>query len=269
MSRLKHDSIDVTVNYRMRIYESYVTARDMPLAPATAAGLRPRLPYLRRIIERHFPPERGSAILELGCGHGALLYALQRARSWNAKGVDGSPEQVNAARKLGIDGVREGGVMETLEATTASSLDVVVAFDLIEHFTKSELIPLVDEVQRVLRPGGQWIIHTPNAEGPFGSRMRYWDFTHEVAFTRVSITQLLKSSGFAQVFCHEDRPVPHGLKSLIRALAWRLIRVGLRAYVAIETGSWDGDMIFSQNLLVVAVKATPGGSASRSTQHYS
>jgi len=141
--------------------------------------------------------------------------------------------------------------MSALAITATGSVDVVVAFDLIEHFTKEELLPLVDEVYRVLRPRGRWIIHAPNAEGPFGGRIRYGDFTHELAFTRVSIAQLLKASGFASARSYEDQPVPHGLKSAARLVLWKLIRVGLLFYIAIETGAFDRDAVFSQNLLAI------------------
>lgn len=238
-----------TQSYRQRIYQSYVSARDQSLAPDSLDGLRPRLPYLRRLVRLHLPPDRQCSILELGCGYGALLYALREAGYENARGVDGSPEQVAAAQRLGIPGVESGDLMEWLAATDAASLDVVIAFDVIEHFCKSELIPLVDEVHRVLK-----IIHAPNAEGPFAGRMRYWDFTHELAFSRASLDQLLRASGFASVEVHEDRPVPHGPISIIRAALWRCIRVGLLAYIAVETGELDRRAIFSHNLLAIAYR---------------
>jgi cyclopropane fatty-acyl-phospholipid synthase-like methyltransferase len=203
-------------------------------------------------VGRHFPTDRNAAILELGCGHGALLHVLRGTGYTNARGVDGSPEQVAAARRLGVAGVEQGDLLSALAATHNASLDVVVAFDVIEHFTKDELVALVDEVFRVLRPGGRWIIHAPNAEGPFGGRMRHWDFTHELAFTRASLTQLLMSSGFTRVACYEDRPVPHGVKSAVRAALWALIRAGLLLILAVETGAFQKAAIFSQNLLAVA-----------------
>jgi SAM-dependent methyltransferase len=169
-----------------------------------------------------------------------------------ATGVDWADEQVRAARDLGIAGVELGDVMSALAATPKGSVDVLVTFDLIEHFTKGELVALIDEAYRVLCPTGRWIIHVPNAEAPFGARMRYWDFTHELAFTRTSLAQLLKASGFATVQCYEDEPVPHGLRSVARFLLWKLIRLGLLFYIAVETGAFDRGAVFSQNLLAVA-----------------
>jgi cyclopropane fatty-acyl-phospholipid synthase-like methyltransferase len=240
--------------YRERIYGAYVSGRNEALAPAAIEGMAPRLPYLRRMITRCMPADRNATILDIGCGHGAILYALQQAGYSHASGVDGSAEQVEAAARLRIPGVKQGDLMQVLAALPHASLDVVIAFDVIEHFTKTELISLVDEVHRVLKASGRWIIHVPNAESPFGSRILFGDYTHEQGFTRTSLGQLLRSSGFARVYCFEDSPVPHGLKSAIRAMGWRVIRAAMLAWIAIETGSLDRRAVFSQNLLAVARK---------------
>jgi len=242
------------INYRARIYNTYVNARQQALAPESLAGLKPRLPMLQKLVREHFPPDLNAVILDLGCGHGALIHVARQMGYRNLHGVDGSPEQVAAAQRLGIEGVEQGDVLEALARQPDESLNCVVAFDLIEHFTKDELSGLVDEVCQVLRPGGRWIIHTPNAESPFGNRMLFGDFTHELAFTRTSISQLLLSSGFSRVECYEDRPVPHGLKSAVRWVLWQCIRGLLRFYLAAETGDTGRDAIFSQNFLVVALK---------------
>lgn len=240
--------------YRERIYSGYVSARPEALAPPTLDGLRPRQAYLDKLIDAHFPSDRGSVMLELGCGHGALVHFAQRKGYMRMEGVDGAAQQVEAAIRLGIRHVRCADVMETLRATADGSLDAVIAFDLIEHFTRDELIGLVDEVHRVLRGGGRWIVHVPNGESPFGGRIRYGDLTHELAFTRTSISQLLLSSGFGGVQCFEDRPIAHSAASAVRWVLWHGFRAMLRLYLAAETGSVDRHHIFSQNLLAVAVK---------------
>lgn len=240
--------------YRNRIYSYYVNARNLPLAPTTLEELKPRAPYLIKLIHAHFPVDRRSAILDLGCGHGALIHFARLGGYANIRGVDGSPEQVAAAQHLGIKGVEEGDLLAALAAQADESLDVVVAFDVIEHFTRYELTDFVDQVRRVLRSEGLWIIHTLNGESPFCGRIRYGDLTHELAFTRTSISQLLLSSDFSKVQCFEDAPIPHGLKSVVRWGLWQVIRSGLRLYLAAETGDTAENAIFSQNFLTVAVK---------------
>lgn len=236
------------------MYSAYLSGRIAALAPRTVEGLAPRAHQLRRIVRDHFPPDRDSLILELGCGHGALVHYARNEGYRNLRGVDVSPEQVAAAKRLGIAGVDEGDLMETLAELPDCSLHCVVAFDVIEHFTRDEVIGLVDEVRRVLKPTGRWIIHAPNAESPFGMRVRYGDLTHELAFTRTSIAQLLISSGFTEVQCFEDYPEPYSLVRILRWIVWKLIRGGLRIYLAAETGNPSQDAIFSQNFLTIAFK---------------
>lgn len=242
-------------DYRSRLYARYAGAREGAPAPASTADLQPRAAYLTDLIRRHFPADRAARVLDLGCGHGALLHFARRAGYNNLRGVDTSPEQVAAARRLDIHGVELGDVLQTLRGLSEGACDVVVAFDVIEHFTKPEVLEVVDEVRRVLASGGRWILHAPNGESPFAGRIRYGDFTHELAFTHESLSQLLLCSGFSEVRCFEDRPVIHGVVSALRWVSWMCIRALLRFYLAAETGDLAARSIFSQNLLAVAVKA--------------
>jgi len=244
--------IDALPDYRARIYARYLQARQQSLAPASVNEFAPRAPYLRKLLRQHFPADRNAAILDLGCGEGALCHFAQLAGYRNVMGIDRSPAQVTAARRLQIAGVKKGDLLEALHSLPSQSQDMVVAFDVIEHLTKEELLDCVDHVHRVLRPGGKWIIHTPNGESPFAGRARYGDFTHELAFTRASLTQLLLASQFAYIACYEDAPIPHGMKSAVRWLLWKVIRGGLRLYLAVETGAHESECILSQNFLAVA-----------------
>ncbi len=251
---MTNHTTDEIAGFRARVYQGYVHARHEALAPETIAGLEPRAAHLRQLIRRQCPEDKSAAILDVGCGHGALLYFAQSAGYRNIRGVDASPEQVAQAQQLGIEGIRQGDLFEALRSAAAESLDAVIAFDVIEHFTRDELVSFIDEVRRVLKKGGRWIMHTPNGDSPFCSSMRYHDFTHEIAYTRASISQILYSSGFREVRCYEDAPVPHGIKSLGRLVLWKCIRGVLRAYLMVETGAAPANSVFTQNFYVVATK---------------
>jgi 2-polyprenyl-3-methyl-5-hydroxy-6-metoxy-1,4-benzoquinol methylase len=242
------------MDYREKIFAQYVKARQQEIAPPTLEGLQPRSHFINRIIKQHFPKDRNASIVDLGCGHGAFLHFAQKAGYLNILGVDRSPQQIHAAQILGIKNVQEGDLLEFLKGKADASLDTVIAFDVVEHFTKSELFVFLEEVIRCLKTGGSFIIHTPNGEAPFGARMLFWDFTHELAFTRTSIAQVLYSIGFSRVASFEDQPVPHGLKSAARFLLWQMIRCFWRFYLAVETGAGEKECIFSQNFLSVAIK---------------
>jgi SAM-dependent methyltransferase len=240
--------------YRRRLYQHYLGAGAKGQGLEETDRLEPRGPHLQNLIRRHFPPDKDAAILDVGCGHGALLHFVRQAGYHNLAGIDCSPAQVAAAGQIGVTGIIQGDVLQVLGSFPSESQDVVIAFDLIEHFTKDELLSCLDQIWRVLKTGGKLIIHAPNGASPFCGRIRYGDFTHELALTRDSLFQVCQVCGFSQVSCYEDQPVPHGIKSGIRWLLWKVIRGVLRGYIAVETGGADAGMIFSQNLFCVAIK---------------
>jgi 2-polyprenyl-3-methyl-5-hydroxy-6-metoxy-1,4-benzoquinol methylase len=239
--------------YRQRIYAQYVEAAGVEVAPKTLADLAPRVPYLRRLVRKHFPARNDAAILDFGCGHGALLHVAREQGYTNIGGVDGSASQVAAAKRLGIEGVRHGDMLQVVKALPAESLDAAICFDVIEHLDKDEIVALTDEIVRALKPRGRWILHVPNGASPFGGAVLYGDFTHELAFTPESITQLALSSGFSEVIAEEDEPVVHGLKSALRYAAWKAIRAALNFYLRAETGA-ASQPVLTQNFVAVLIK---------------
>lgn len=56
---------------------------------------------MRHAIKSFFPTNKGAAILDIGCGHGALLYFARQDGCYNAKGVDVSVQQVSLAKQVG------------------------------------------------------------------------------------------------------------------------------------------------------------------------
>lgn len=114
-------------NYRERIYDAYVTGRNETLAPRLIEGLAPRLPYLRWLVRTCMPMDREAAILDIDCGHGAVLHVLQQAGYRNARSVDGNDEQVEAAAHLSNYGAMKGDPMQTLRKMVFSQNQPVVA----------------------------------------------------------------------------------------------------------------------------------------------
>jgi SAM-dependent methyltransferase len=240
-------------SYRSRVYARYVSASPALRENAAHDLLVMRGPYLRRLIRHHFPADRDAKILDFGCGPGTIINHARALGYRNIEGVDASREQVERAANLGIPGVRLGDIVETANELPPESVDAVITFDVIEHFGRDELFRFAEAVHRITKQGGRWIIHVPNAESLFGALGRYGDLTHELSFTRNSINQLLGPGGW-RVQCFEDTPPIHGAASLVRAILWRGVRIGLLFLRTIEDGHPDRGAIFSQNLLAVAYK---------------
>ena len=242
-------------NYREKIYKYYSSQRKNKLAPESIKGFKPREPFFKMIINEHFPENKEIKILEIGSGHGAFGYFIQKAGYKNYIGVDGSEEQVKEAKRLGISNIIHADLVDYLRNLDNESIDLIVAIDVIEHFTKEELSDLVDDMYRVLKKDGIIITHQPNATSPFGNSIRYGDFTHELAFTDSSISQLFLSSGFSSVKSYEDKPIPHGLKSKVRLFLWEyLVKPIYKFALIVESGGIEKDIILTKNFLTVIRK---------------
>ncbi|GHV73990.1 hypothetical protein AGMMS49940_12920 [Spirochaetia bacterium] len=138
------------------------------------------------------------SVLDIGCATGALLATL-RDRGWACTGAEISPS-AEYARKRGLD-VRDR-ILEENEFPDASAnagFDLVLASHLIEHL--NDPASFVAEVHRILKPGGDFIVTTPNIDGfqarLFGGRWRSAIFDHLYLFSIKTLSRLLTEHGFA------------------------------------------------------------------------
>jgi SAM-dependent methyltransferase len=179
-------------------------------------------------------------ILDLGCGDGAAAsLAAQRNPGHHLIGFDWSAGALGRARRLGLTVVRSG--VDPIPVASCS-VDVVIMSELIEHLVDTD--SALDEVFRVLRPGGSLLLSTPNLAAwynrglvllgvqPIFSEVSlrgvYGRPGHVVAghlhlFTRGALVGLLAARGFTRIGVRGARyhDVPRPLRPLDRAFcAW-------------------------------------------------
>ena len=207
------------------------------------------------ILDSYFgkllPKNKNAKILDAGCGKGDFVFWLAHLGFSNVRGVDISTEQIEVGKKAGFTNIYEGNVFDEL-SKNVDEYDVIIARDILEHFTKDEAVRFCKQTRESLKEEGTLIIQTVNAENLLWGRLRYGDFTHEQAFTETSMRQLLMVAGFGEIAIYPQRPVIHGIKSLVRYIMWRFFELMLGFYLLVETGSWSS--VFTQNLLAVAIK---------------
>ena len=240
------------MNYRDRLYPFYISTHFGAIKEVSTQACENQCHQFRSYFKKHLPRNTKVKILDMGCGFGSFLYFLRKEGYQDVHGVEISPEQVAAAEDMGIPNVSCHDILEYLKAHP-HAFDCVVALDVLEHFSKSEICDLIDLTFQALREGGRIIIQVPNGGSPFFGMIRYGDFTHETCFTKDSVVQILKVGGFINTRVFPTGPVVHGIKSGIRWCLWQLCNVLLKTYLVIETGTFRGH-ILSQNLIAVADK---------------
>lgn len=240
------------MNYRDKLYTTYVSTHTSHLwGDVTIGGIRRQFSVWKKYYGRFLPNNKNAEILDIGCGNGGFVYWLGQNGYINASGIDISPEQIEIAKKLRIRNVEEAELIDFLR-DKQGFYDCLFARDIIEHFKKEELLDVTGLFYASLKKRGVIVIQTPNGESVFGSRYRYWDFTHEIAFTRSSLNQILRAAGFNKTAFYPTGPVPKGIKSAIRFLLWKVIEGLLRFYMLVETGSGKG--IYTQNIIAIGYK---------------
>jgi SAM-dependent methyltransferase len=138
--------------------------------------------------------EPGQRVLDVACGTGFGLAMLRQAGA-GAIGIDYSAETLR----------HQAGVVQADAArlpVQSDAFDLVVSFETIEHVPNAAA--LVQEIRRVLKPGGRLILSTPNrAFGP--PELHTGNPFHVQEFTADELRDLLGKS-FADVTLYGQRP---------------------------------------------------------------
>jgi ubiquinone/menaquinone biosynthesis C-methylase UbiE len=136
------------------------------------------------------PASQDGRVLEIGCGGGALLDALQKAGR-DPFGLDINHAALKLARRVAPAAHLAIGGASALPYGP-SSFRAVLAQHVVEHFERS--LALLAEWGRVLVPGGTIVLVTPNTNYP--DHACFFDPTHRHIYSRPELERLLEASGF-------------------------------------------------------------------------
>ena len=157
--------------------ERFVSGRYTALAQAIASSIAP------------FKPQR---VLEVGCGNGSALKAVQNL--WpNAAciGVEPVPSAVKAAQAQGTP-VLQGMMGSALPHEIAGQrYDVIYSVHVIEH--TDDPVAFLRAIKELLAPQGRLVVTCPNARVPNLEMVRS---DHRFSMTPYHLTALAQKAGF-------------------------------------------------------------------------
>jgi SAM-dependent methyltransferase len=179
-----------------------------------------------------------------------LLTYLERRGFSHATGIDISAEQVDLARRRGARAI-VADAFDFLDAHRGQ-FEAIVAVDVLEHFTRDELLRLAPLLHAALHPDGRLLVQTANGAGLFPGQVIYGDLTHMTIFTPQSLSQLLHGVGFAQLDCYETGPIPIRLRGKIDVAIWSAIKAAVNMVRYVETGKRQ--TIWTENFICRAFK---------------
>jgi SAM-dependent methyltransferase len=136
----------------------------------------------------------GWRVLEIGFGNGAFA-GWVKGLGADYTGVEAIPELVVRGQKAGFNVFESDGPLNRFSGYRP--YDAVVAFDVLEHFTITDLEACLAEVYDLLKEGGCLIARVPSGDSPFARPIQHGDLTHRTILGSSAINQLAQSCRFS------------------------------------------------------------------------
>jgi SAM-dependent methyltransferase len=196
---------------------------------------------------------RGGRILEIGCGAGRFIRTVSQQRpDLEPHGADLGPRSIRLAANY------HDGIAYTLASATAlpyadQSFETVILFDVLEHIPGVGPIEAIDEIYRVLKPGGIvhalvpcegqpgtlfWLLWKTNVGGDL--KVRHGD--HVQRFDRDGLVEQFEKHGLLVVDIRFSMHLFGQLKDILtyveRESWFKRWRLGGAPFRVLMTGLW-------------------------------
>lgn len=214
------------------LYEKYYSAFKKGESRERFGFLHLKLWYNEKYLPLLKGISKDASLLDLGCGQGFMLKYLSASGFTNLIGIDISEEQVERAKENGLNVFNSDAV--SFLKKNESQFEVIMAIDIIEHFTKEELYELLILINKALKPGGRFILQTPNGEGLLPGYVIFGDLTHFTILSSLSLTNILTVTGFKNIQIKELGPAFFVHFPLY--LGWKIIRLIAMTVKFLEIG---------------------------------
>src|SRR5262245_58608310 len=179
------------------------------------------LPSVLEVL-RSISPD--GAVLDIGCGNGAMLAEIQKHGWWTLCGIETSESAVSLARRQGLDVLFSNGNGDLGALLGSRTFDLVILIEVIEHVFDPRR--LLREARTVLRPGGRLLVTTPYhgywknlaiaLVGKGDSHYNpLWDGGHIKFWSTRTLTEVLSETGFREIQFSGAGRVPYFWKSMV------------------------------------------------------
>lgn len=181
--------------------------------------VRPKTEYpnkLAKYLKTRFELEKGSKLLDMGCGRGDFSNAFSSV-GMQVSAVDYSDSITNNYKNIEFE---KCDFTKDKLPYADSTFDVIFSKSVVEHLYYPEL--LFSEAKRILKPGGIIITMCPAWDHNF--RIYFEDFTHRTPFMKCSLHDFHILVGFQDVQTEFFKQLPFCWNNSLGYLLTEFIR---------------------------------------------
>jgi SAM-dependent methyltransferase len=193
------------------------------LGEAARSDASSRQRKLVEALQPFLPRDRDARILEIGCGMGELLSGLSRL-GYDCTGLDVSRTRIERLRLRQGPRLRFQQAEGTRLPFEGASFDLVISIQLFEHLHPDDAETHLLETCRVLKPGGRYLLETPNKWAGPGDVSRFFsdrpEGFHLREYSIAELSGLMSQAGYAQVSVVRWKKEILPAKAAIRLERW-------------------------------------------------
>lgn len=187
---------------------------------------------LSKYLQRHVPEQ--STVLDFGAGYCDFINNITAKRKIAFDQWEGIRRHASTGVELHI------GHYSILNDLPRSSIDVIFASNVFEHFEAGELSVVIHMLKGLLRQGGRIIALQPNFHYAF--RQYFDDYTHKSIWTHVSLPDFMAVHGLKPTLV-KSAFLPLTVKSRLPVNS-----LLIRAYLASPLKPFAGQMLVVSEL---------------------
>jgi SAM-dependent methyltransferase len=171
-------------------------------------------------LEAAFGEALGPEVLNVGSGPFLELAEVDaRERRITVSDIDAraieSARALHGDRLAGADVTEPGKPLPYAEGR----FDLVVSMDVVEHLPEAALLPWLQEIFRVTKPGGLVFLTTPNYASNGLNLLE-----------RTALELIARAQGFSRKDLHPSKMTPRRLRQLLEASGWSRLHLRTIAF---------------------------------------
>ena len=245
----RHRQIMPPPDRMTEVTDSYMSWKGWSAADFARVDIEDSLYFQAELRASGIRSVAGLRVGELGYGNGTFA-GWVRAAGGHWVGRETIPELRARAMANGFETIAPE--LGYSRAWGEGSLDLIVAFDVVEHLSIDAIQSFLRESHAALRPDGLLLLRLPSGDSPFSSAIFHGDLTHRTLLGSSAVRQLACSSGFVvkQIRSPVLSTAGYPLVRRVRRVAVRMAQMVTFGFIRNFLMANEG-AILSPNMIVV------------------